>query len=104
MYKRQLLGCRRRGNSLSIEVWDTGIGIAQDKLVEIFQEFKRGDNVQRKQDRGPVSYTHLEGADRPIDDSYFPDPSEDEEEDEPETLSLIHISSFSGRKSGAQER
>lgn len=49
---RILLGCRRRGNSLSIEVWDTGIGIAQDKLVEIFQEFKRGDNVQRKQDRG----------------------------------------------------
>ncbi|MFV9654617.1 hybrid sensor histidine kinase/response regulator NahK/ErcS' [Pseudomonas sp. NY15366] len=49
---RILLGCRRRGNSLSIEVWDTGIGIAQDKLGEIFQEFKRGDNVQRKQDRG----------------------------------------------------
>ncbi|PKM23657.1 MAG: hybrid sensor histidine kinase/response regulator, partial [Gammaproteobacteria bacterium HGW-Gammaproteobacteria-12] len=37
---RILLGCRRRGNSLSIEVWDTGIGIAQDKLGEIFQEFK----------------------------------------------------------------
>lgn len=49
---RVLLGCRRRGNSLSIEVWDTGIGIAADKLSEIFQEFKRGDTVQRKQDRG----------------------------------------------------
>jgi len=49
---RILLGCRRRRQSLSIEVWDTGIGIAEDKLGEIFQEFKRGDVVQRKQDRG----------------------------------------------------
>jgi signal transduction histidine kinase len=49
---RILLGCRRRRQSLSIEVWDTGIGIADDKLGEIFQEFKRGDAGQRKQDRG----------------------------------------------------
>ncbi|SDH56822.1 PAS domain S-box-containing protein [Pseudomonas benzenivorans] len=49
---RILLGCRRRRQSLSIEVWDTGIGIAEDKLGEIFQEFKRGDVSQRKQDRG----------------------------------------------------
>ncbi|WPC06537.1 hybrid sensor histidine kinase/response regulator NahK/ErcS' [Pseudomonas benzenivorans] len=49
---RILLGCRRRRQSLSIEVWDTGIGIAADKLGEIFQEFKRGDAGQRKQDRG----------------------------------------------------
>ncbi|MBC9249863.1 hybrid sensor histidine kinase/response regulator [Pseudomonas alcaligenes] len=48
---RILLGCRRRGQSLSIEVWDTGMGIAEDKLGEIFQEFKRGDN-QCHQDRG----------------------------------------------------
>ncbi len=49
---RILLGCRRRRQSLSIEVWDTGIGIAEDKLGEIFQEFKRGDITHRKQDRG----------------------------------------------------
>ena len=49
---RILLGCRRHRQSLSIEVWDTGMGIAEDKLVEIFQEFKRGDVSQRKQDRG----------------------------------------------------
>ncbi|TWC28996.1 PAS domain S-box-containing protein [Pseudomonas sp. SJZ079] len=49
---RILLGCRRHRQSLSIEVWDTGIGIADDKLGEIFQEFKRGDAGQRKQDRG----------------------------------------------------
>lgn len=49
---RVLLGCRRRRQSLSIEVWDTGVGIAEDKLEEIFQEFKRGDAVQPNQDRG----------------------------------------------------
>ena len=49
---RVLLGCRRRRQSLSIEVWDTGIGIAEDKLGEIFQEFKRGAVSLRKQDRG----------------------------------------------------
>ncbi|WP_447592095.1 hybrid sensor histidine kinase/response regulator NahK/ErcS' [Aquipseudomonas campi] len=47
---RILLGCRRRGHALSIEVWDTGMGIADDKLTEIFQEFKRGEG-QRHQDR-----------------------------------------------------
>jgi PAS domain S-box-containing protein len=36
-----LLGCRRRGNHVSIEVWDNGMGIAQDQLQEIFKEFKR---------------------------------------------------------------
>ena len=49
---RVLLGCRRRRQSLSIEVWDTGVGIAEDKLEEIFQEFKRGDAMQAHQDRG----------------------------------------------------
>jgi PAS domain S-box-containing protein len=49
---RVLLGCRRRGNRVSIEVWDSGIGIAQDRLEEIFQEFKRGDVQRPDQDRG----------------------------------------------------
>ncbi|WXL24133.1 hybrid sensor histidine kinase/response regulator NahK/ErcS' [Ectopseudomonas mendocina] len=49
---RILLGCRRRRQSLSIEVWDTGVGIAQDKLSEIFLEFKRGDVQHHRQDRG----------------------------------------------------
>lgn len=49
---RVLLGCRRRKQSLSIEVWDTGMGIAQDKLSEIFLEFKRGDVQHRRHDRG----------------------------------------------------
>jgi len=36
-----LLGCRRQGDHVSIEVWDNGFGIAKDKINEIFQEFKR---------------------------------------------------------------
>jgi len=49
---RVMLGCRRRRQSLSIEVWDTGIGIPDDKLEEIFHEFKRGEGVRPQQDRG----------------------------------------------------
>lgn len=36
-----LLGVRRYGAALSIEVWDNGVGIAKDQLTEIFKEFKR---------------------------------------------------------------
>lgn len=43
-----LLGCRKRGDQLVVEVWDTGPGIPQSKLGEIFGEFKRLN--QGKQD------------------------------------------------------
>ena len=33
-----LLGCRRRGDKLRIEVWDSGIGIAQNRIPTIFRE------------------------------------------------------------------
>ena len=36
-----LLGCRRRGNALRIEVWDTGPGIPERHWREIFDEFRR---------------------------------------------------------------
>ncbi len=36
-----LLGCRRRGGYVRIELWDTGIGIPAARLDEIFEEFKR---------------------------------------------------------------
>ncbi|UVJ46561.1 PAS domain-containing protein [Pseudomonas sp. LS1212] len=49
---RVVLGCRRLRQRLSIEVWDTGMGIAENKLEEIFQEFKRGDVQRPHQDRG----------------------------------------------------
>jgi PAS domain S-box-containing protein len=37
---RVLIGCRR-GAALSVEVWDTGIGIPPDQFGEIFREFHR---------------------------------------------------------------
>ncbi len=36
-----LVGCRRRGNGLRIEVWDTGAGIPEDQHQKIFAEFYR---------------------------------------------------------------
>jgi PAS domain S-box-containing protein len=39
--RRVLVGCRRRGNEVRIEVCDNGIGIPQDKRQLIFQEFAR---------------------------------------------------------------
>ena len=38
---RVLLGVRRRGGQVSIEVWDTGPGIAHEHLRMIFDEFRR---------------------------------------------------------------
>jgi signal transduction histidine kinase len=40
---RVLLGCRRRGGTLRIDVYDTGVGIPQTKLRDIFVEFHRLD-------------------------------------------------------------
>ena len=37
-----LLGCRRAGDKIRIEVWDSGIGISQDQLPHIFQEYYQG--------------------------------------------------------------
>jgi PAS domain S-box-containing protein len=34
-----LLGCRRAGDKIRIEVWDTGIGIPGDQLPHIFEEY-----------------------------------------------------------------
>ncbi len=38
---RILMGCRHVSGKLRIEIWDTGIGIAPDKLTDIFEEFCR---------------------------------------------------------------
>jgi len=38
---RVLLGCRRRGGHLVVEVWDTGPGIAEENQQKIFEEFER---------------------------------------------------------------
>jgi CheY-like chemotaxis protein/anti-sigma regulatory factor (Ser/Thr protein kinase) len=34
-----MVGCRRRGNRIRIEVWDTGYGIPEDRQAAIFEEF-----------------------------------------------------------------
>jgi PAS domain S-box-containing protein len=48
-----LLGARRRGDCLRLEVWDTGRGIAADRLESIFLEFNQLD-VGRAADRKGV--------------------------------------------------
>ncbi|NUB07230.1 response regulator [Azospirillum sp. Vi22] len=49
---RILVGCRRRGAVLRIEVWDTGIGIPTDRQEDIFQEFVQVGNASRDRDQG----------------------------------------------------
>jgi two-component system CheB/CheR fusion protein len=34
-----LVGCRRRGSKLRIEVWDTGIGIPRNHIADVFKEY-----------------------------------------------------------------
>ena len=47
-----LLGCRRREGVLSIEVWDTGIGIPEAELQAIFEEYHQIDNPARARSLG----------------------------------------------------
>jgi len=49
---RILLGCRRHGNVLSLEVWDTGIGIQAADLAAIFEEYYQVGNAARQRSRG----------------------------------------------------
>jgi two-component system, sensor histidine kinase len=49
---RVTVGCRRRGDLVSIEVWDTGPGIPAEKCVEVFQEFTQLGNPERDRRKG----------------------------------------------------
>ncbi|MCR8548402.1 PAS-domain containing protein [Salipiger sp. P9] len=42
---RVLAGCRRQGDRVAFQVWDTGIGISRKDQKRIFEEFARADNV-----------------------------------------------------------
>ncbi len=49
---RILLGCRRHGPMLHIEIWDSGIGIAAADLQAIFHDYHQVDNTARERSRG----------------------------------------------------
>lgn len=49
---RVLVGCRVRGAQLRIEVFDTGVGIAQEAQTIVFQEFVQLDNPARMREKG----------------------------------------------------
>ncbi len=54
-YTRQgkiLIGCRRRGMTVMVQVMDTGMGIAADELLKIFQEFYQVQNASRDRAQG----------------------------------------------------
>jgi two-component system CheB/CheR fusion protein len=47
-----IIGCRHRGDRISIEVWDSGIGIPEDEQGAIFEEFYQLDNPARDRNKG----------------------------------------------------
>lgn len=49
---RILIGCRRKGASVRVEVWDTGQGIPPGKVDAIFEDFYQIGNPERDRTRG----------------------------------------------------
>lgn len=47
-----LVGVRRRGEQLLLQVWDTGIGIAPEHLPHLFDEYYQVGNPARERSRG----------------------------------------------------
>jgi len=43
-----LLGARRRGGTLTIEVWDTGLGISKDQIPRIFEDYYQVDDPRQR--------------------------------------------------------
>ncbi len=49
---RIVIGCRRRGGKVEIQVHDTGIGIASQYHQAVFEEFVQLDNTARNREQG----------------------------------------------------
>jgi two-component system, sensor histidine kinase len=49
---RIVVGCRRRGPMVSIQVWDTGRGIPLDQQENVFQEYYQLGNAERDRSKG----------------------------------------------------
>ncbi|HEY1059222.1 MAG TPA: hybrid sensor histidine kinase/response regulator [Limnobacter sp.] len=49
---RVVVGCRRRGSELRIDVIDTGIGIPESAHQQVFNEFFQLDNPERDREKG----------------------------------------------------
>jgi len=47
-----LLGCRRAGADLRIEVWDSGLGVGPEEAERLFEPFFRLENEVRPRERG----------------------------------------------------
>jgi len=47
-----VVGCRRRGDTLRLEVWDSGVGIPAAERRRVFDEFHRLDRANPRGERG----------------------------------------------------
>ena len=47
-----VVGCRRAGANVRIEVWDSGVGVAEDELQTIFEDYYQVDNPARDRRKG----------------------------------------------------
>ncbi|PKO84797.1 MAG: hybrid sensor histidine kinase/response regulator [Betaproteobacteria bacterium HGW-Betaproteobacteria-11] len=47
-----LIGCRRRGDVVRVEVWDSGIGIPPAAWQEVFEDYVQLDNPERNREKG----------------------------------------------------
>ena len=49
---RILVGCRRRGTTACIQVWDTGSGISENQIEKIFHDYYQLENPSRDPNKG----------------------------------------------------
>ena len=47
-----LIGCRKKGNKVSVQVWDNGCGISDDQMALIYEDFYQVENKERDRGKG----------------------------------------------------